>query len=329
MRTHSLKVIVRPSLSFRYNEGMTIKEILNWGAEELAPSSDSPRVDAELILGFVLKKSTTFLLAHNEQKICSIKAWLYRRLIRKRKQGIPVAYLVGHKEFYFLDFIVNRNVLVPRPDTETLVDCVISYLKSEIRNPKSEINSKSQIQNSKYSSSFEFRVSSFVLLDVGTGSGCIPISILKNVPGLRAMATDVSWRALRVAKKNARRLGVSDRIQFIWSDLLKDVRSDLFEDQEVIMTANLPYLPDKISVSPELTFEPSISLYGGSDGMNVYKRLFEQIQLIRPKAIFLELYEWQIALLGTRLLGYTIAWIKPMSGEARCLYLERSNERTK
>ena len=313
---------------------MNIKEAILWGFEQLTPTSDSPRVDAELLLAHVLKKSTTFLFTHDEQKISSFldypwlrtdqvarndkffepqffNLWRYRRLIQKRKRGIPVAYLVGHKEFYLLDFKVNRHVLVPRPDTETLVEAAVEYIhktKGEDFNPRQR----------------DLEIApSVVLVDVGTGSGCIPISILKNVPDLRAIATDISWRALRVAKANARKHHVEDRLQFVWSDLLDNVDTTEFEDTEVILTANLPYLPDKMEVKPELTFEPSISLYGGSDGMDVYKKFVQQLVRIRPKAIFLELYEWQIAQLQTHLQGYELKYAKIMSGEARVLALER------
>ena len=295
---------------------MTIKEAILWGFEQLTPTSDSARVDAELLLAHTLKKPTTFLLIHDEQNICSFLRFgrndkiiffpllRYKRLIQKRKQGIPVAYLVGHKEFYLLDFKVNRHVLVPRPDTETLVEAVIEYIRG-LRSQDSGVSLK--------------------LIDIGIGSGCIPISILKNIPELRAIGTDISWRALRVAKANAHKHGVGDRIQLVWSDLLENIDPTEFEDTEVILTANLPYLPDKMEVKPELGFEPSIALYGGEDGMDVYKKFVQQLARIRPKAVFLELYEWQIAQLQIHLQGYELKYSKTMSGDARCLMLERKS----
>ena len=286
---------------------MTIKEAILWGFEQLTPTSDSARVDAELLLASVLKKSTTHLFTHDKESLdrfptFSFRWWKFCRLIQKRRRGIPVAYLVGHKEFYALDFKVNRHVLVPRPDTETLVEAVIEYIQG-LRTQDSE--------HSRF------------LVDVGTGSGCIPISILKNVPNLQAVGTDISWRALRVAKANARKHHVEDRLQLVWSDLLENVDATELEGSEIILTANLPYLPDKMEVKPELTFEPSISLYGGTDGMDVYRRLMAQVEALRPKAIFLELYEWQIALLQTQFPGYELKFSKIMSGDARCLMMER------
>jgi release factor glutamine methyltransferase len=320
---------------------MLIKEAILWGYEQLTPTSDSPRVDAELLLAHVLKQSTTFLFTHDEQKISSFLGfappslrlrwgyarndksspiffplWRYKRLIRKRKQGIPVAYLAGHKEFYGLDFKVNRHVLVPRPDTETLVEAVIEYINRSFPNTTEGAIPQSRRRGSGSSPSV-------VLVDIGTGSGCIPISVIKNVPGLEAVAIDISSSALRVAKANVKKHHLQSRITLVRSNLLDTIDLDPFEDHEVILTANLPYLPDKMEVAPELSFEPSISLYGGSDGMDVYRRLMTQIERLRPKAIFLELYEWQIGLLQAQFPGYELKYAKTMSGDARCLMLER------
>lgn len=285
---------------------MKIKDAILWGFEQLTPTSDSPRVDAELLLAYVLKKSTTFLFTHDKEALdqarcLPLNEWRYRRLIQKRKRGIPVAYLVGHKEFYALDFKVSHSVLVPRPDTEILVEAVIDYILAQ----SSGLRAQS------------------LLLDVGTGSGCIPISILKNIPGLSAVATDISRAALSMAKENAKRHSVSNRIRFFKSDLLSRVPAKLLSGREIILTANLPYLPDKMEAKPELGFEPSIALYAGTDGMDVYRRLMRQVETLRPKAIFLELYEWQIALLQTQFPGYELRFARVMSGDARCLMMER------
>lgn len=286
---------------------MTIQEAILWGFEQLTPTSDSPRVDAELLLAHVLKKSTTFLFTHDRDSLdrfsrLSLNEWRYRRLIHKRKRGVPVAYLVGHKEFYALDFKVNASVLVPRPDTEILVECVIEYVQG--------------LRTKDYGLSM-------LLLDVGTGSGCIPISILKNISGLTAVATDISRAALAVAKENAKKHFVASRIRFFKSDLLGQVPVRLLENHTIVLTANLPYLPDQMEAKPELSFEPSIALYAGSDGMDVYRRLMRQIETLRPRAVFLELYEWQIALLQAQFPGYELKYAKTMSGDARCLMLER------
>jgi len=280
---------------------MQIKQVLKWGHEKLLLTSDSARLDAEILLAHVLNQSATFLLTHDDTEIGFFKLWGYKRLIAKRKNGLPIAYLTGHKEFFFLDFEVNKHVLVPRPDTEILVECVIEYIQQ-----LSMINSQLPI-----------------LLDVGTGSGCIPISILKNVEGLTAIATDVSEKALQVAKKNVKKHKLQSRIQLIKSDLLKEVPIFLFKDKEVILTANLPYIPKDLQVNPELKYEPQISLYGGDDGLDIYKKLVDQITDIKPKAIFFELFESQIAILKMNLPNYRLNYVKNMSGSARVLVMER------
>ncbi len=278
---------------------MKIKEILEWAHEHLTPYSDTARLDAEVLLAHTLEKPVTFLLAHDETEVSFFALWRYRRIVEKRKSGWPVAYLTGHKEFYFLDLEVNPNVLIPRPDTEILVEGVIDYLRTlKTRKP-------------------------VLLLDVGTGSGCIPIAVLKNVERVKAIATDISSAALRVAKKNVKKHGVQDRIQLFKSDLLGALPAKLFKGKEIIVTANLPYIPSNFSVHPSTKFEPDISLYGGKDGLDVYKRLMDQLKLIKPKAVFLELFEFQTAILATRLKGYELKFIKPMSGQARLMMIER------
>jgi release factor glutamine methyltransferase len=295
---------------------MTVKDILTWGHENLILSSESARLDAELLLAHTLKKPVTFLLAHDETEIGYFALRKYRRMISQRKDGMPVAYLTGHKEFYGLDFEVNKNVLVPRPDTEILVDKVVSYLNDQIPNPKSQTNSKFKNQNSK------------ILLDVGTGSACIPISILKSVPNIKAVATEISGSAMRVAKRNIKKHGLKSRIKLIKSDLLKNVPSRLFHGKEVIVTANLPYIPKQFAVHPSTKFEPDVALYGGSDGLDIYKRLASQLEEIKPRAIFFELFEFQAAILTNKMEGYEVKFTESLirlGGEARCLMMEKIN----
>lgn len=289
---------------------MLIKDVLKWGHETLFLTSDTARLDVELLLAHVLKKPASFLLAHDESEVGFWNLWSYKRLVERRKKGEPVAYLIGHKEFFCLDLLVNRHVLVPRPDTEILVECVISYLKTENR-------SDLKVRSSK----FDFR--DFILLDVGTGSGCIPIAVCKNVEGLKAVATDLSRKALGVAKKNVKKHHLKSRIQLVKSDLLKGLDLKKFEGKQLIVTANLPYIPVDFQVSPELAYEPSISLYGGEDGAEVYRRLTEQLKDLKPRIFFFELFEEQIAILKTHLPDYQLKYVENMSGNARVLVMER------
>jgi release factor glutamine methyltransferase len=278
---------------------MTIKEVLKWGHETLILTSDSARLDAEVLLSHILKRPVTFLLAHDDREIGFFALWRYKRAVGKRKEGMPVAYLVGHKEFFMLDFVVNKHVMTPRPDTEFLVESVIEYIKG--------IKGKADP----------------LLLDIGTGSACIPVSVLKNVEGVKAIAIDVCGGALRVARRNIKKHGLRSRIKLIRSDLLEKVPIKLLRGHDVIVTANLPYIPEGYKVSPELKYEPPSALFGGSDGMDIYGRLVAQLIAVQPRAIFFELFEHQIALLKTRLPDYKLKYVKDMSGEARALCMER------
>ena len=293
---------------------MLIKEVLKWGTEQLK-SSSSARLDAEILLSHILKKPATFLLAHDDTEIGLFSLWKFRKWILKRKEGVPVAYMTGHKEFYFLDFEVNRNVLIPRPDTETLVECVIEYIQG--------LRTK------------DYGLSKILLLDIGTGSACIPISVCKNVDGLNVVAVDISRKALEVARRNIKKHGMGNRINLIHSDLLKSVPPELFEGKEVIVTANLPYIPTFMKVSRDLDYEPKISLFGGEDGMDLYKicvhpsvnaqddNTFRFWSEVKPKAIFFELFEDQIAILQAHMPDYRLKYSKNMSGKARVLMMER------
>ncbi len=289
---------------------MTVKDILMWAHEYLLLSSESARLDSEIFLSYVLKKPTTFLLAHDDSEIGFWKARRFKKLIEKRKEGIPVAYLTGNREFYGLDFEVNKHVLVPRPDTEILVESVIDFINET---PESGI-SESRFRGNDNQ----------LLLDIGTGSACIPISVLKNVPEIKAIATEICGSAMKVAKRNIAKHHLKSRIKLIKSDLLTKVPVGLLKDHEIILTANLPYIPKQFQVDPSTKFEPDVALYGGEDGLDIYKRLIEQLEEIgiKPKAMFFELFESQIAILASHMPDYELKYAKNMTGDAKCLHLE-------
>ncbi|MBN2087187.1 peptide chain release factor N(5)-glutamine methyltransferase [Candidatus Peregrinibacteria bacterium] len=295
---------------------MIIKDALRWAHEFLLLSSNSARLDAEILLSYILNRPMTFLLAHDDSEIGYFKLRKFKNLVEKRKGGIPVAYLTGHREFYGLEFEVNKNVLVPRPDTEILVDSVISYLKLEEQRTKLKKNHKSQITNHK----------SQILLDVGTGSACIPISILKNVPEIQAIVTDISGSAIKVAKRNISKYKLKSRIDIIKSDLIASIPIQLLKDKQVILTANLPYIPEQFQIDPSTKFEPSVALYGGEDGLDIYKRLIKQLEEndIKPIAMFFELFEFQAAALCANMPDYKLKLTEDMTGEARLIMLERN-----
>lgn len=214
-----------------------------------------PQLDAEVLLASILSESREYLFTHSKKVLSEIQVKKFNQLLSERIQGKPVAHLTNTKEFFGLDFYVDENVLIPRPETELLVEEV---LKLE---PKS-------------------------LLDVGTGSGCIAIALKKHLPDCRVVACDNSSDALQVARKNAEQHQVE--IEFLESDLLKNVSGN-FE----VLAANLPYIPvDSSEVQASVKkYEPHAALFAGEDGLDAIRKLLEQISELsnKPKFILLEL----------------------------------------
>ncbi|HEX8973910.1 MAG TPA: peptide chain release factor N(5)-glutamine methyltransferase [Patescibacteria group bacterium] len=214
--------------------------------------------DLELLLCHALGKSRVFILAHPEYEIPSLKIRNLKLKIARRAKGEPVAYLIGHREFYGLDFKVNKHTLIPRPETELMVEQVLDLLRSELR--------------------------SNVVVDIGTGSGCIIISIAhgsKNDAGY--FATDISANALKVARKNAEAHNLDKKIKFLHGSLLEPLlksKSYKLTAKSLVVTANLPYLSKEIYESAPrdvLDFEPKSALYSNKAGLAHYEKLLKQI----------------------------------------------------
>ena len=275
---------------------MNIKAALSWAQEQLL-ASDSPRLDAELLLAFVLKKDRAHVIAHDDEALSFWQHRTLKQLLRQRQKNVPMAYLLGSKEFYGLDFEVSSHVLIPRPDTEVMVTAVLDYIQP-----------------------------GDILLDVGSGSGCIPIAVLKNQKGVNAVATDVSRLALHMAERNAKRHEVFDRITFIHSNLLNNVDVDLFDGKRLILTANLPYVPLDYQVNEEAKYEPGLALYAQKNGLDLYQKLLDQLGAVKPRAIFLECYDFQLATLAEHLEAYELVSHKNTLGQGRMLLLERKGE---
>jgi len=223
------------------------------------------RLDAELLLAHALNTPRAFLIAHGDEKMGTLARWKFHTLVQKRKRGIPLAYLTGHKEFYGLDFLVNKHTLVPRPDTELMVEEVMQEIKK----------SKNQI----------------TIIDVGTGSGCIPISILHTIrtSGLSVIckyyATDISKKALNIAKQNADKHNV--HITFKHGNLLEPFSPELRTlNSQLIITANLPYLTQtQFDEEPSIQHEPHSALVAEHEGLALYEELLKQIKTyhLKPK----------------------------------------------
>lgn len=206
---------------------------------------ESARVeDAALLLSHVLDCNRGWLIANDASEVSATQRERFESFCERRRLGEPVAYIVGSAGFYGREFIVNPDVLVPRPETEHLLDEVLAVLRERI---------------------------GARALDVGTGSGAIACTLAAELSGLRIDAVDISERALRVARKNAVIHGVGDRIAFLAGDLLEPVRGREYE----CIVANLPYVPTaEICAAPDpVSFEPRLALDGGPDGLELYRRL--------------------------------------------------------
>jgi len=197
-----------------------------------------PMVDLYYLLAHAIRRNREFILAHPEYRVDLPSLIRWRRMRRRRLRGIPAAYLTGEKEFYGLIFRVNRHTLIPRPETELVVDELIK------RNPAS-------------------------LLDMGTGSGCIAVATAHYLPACRITAVDISRKALSMAAQNSIQLRGTP-ISFIRSDYFSSLPSDRYE----IIASNPPYVRvgDVETLSPEVAaYEPSAALYGGIDGLDAYR----------------------------------------------------------
>jgi release factor glutamine methyltransferase len=237
----------------------TIAEVLRAAtARLLASRTYSPRLDAEVLLRYVLGIDRTAIFARLQEPVDPAKRSAFERLVDRRIEGCPVAYLTGEREFMGLSLIVNPAVLVPRPGTEQLVEWAQRWLASR---------------------------SEAAVVDVGTGSGAIILSLASTVMSWtgRAIGIDISEGAIDVAKANRAKLSLEERVELIAGDLLKPIT----EPVDLIL-ANLPYLtPAQIAENPELDAEPRIALDGGADGLNQVRRLIDDIpRVLRPTGAF-------------------------------------------
>lgn len=237
-------------------------------------------LDLELIVAHALGKPREFVLAHPEIEITGHQSSVISKHIGRRIKDEPVAYIVGHKEFYGLDFEVNGHTLIPRPETEMLVDLALDELRISNQESKNNNTTIRQYDN--------------IVVDVGTGSGNIIISIAKAIEKVKVqsskfktIATDISKDALEVAKKNARRHGVENEIQFLHGNfldpLLNSNQLTELKAKKLILLANLPYLSTEIysTAKPDVkNYEPKSALLSDDSGLSHYEKLFKQIKLL-------------------------------------------------
>ncbi len=231
-------------------EPWTVGRLLTWTTNYLKRhASESPRLDAEVMLAHVLSWTRVKLYTHFGEEVGADSRAEFRDLVRRRAEGAPVAYLVGRKEFYSLSFEVSIAVLIPRPDSEFAVVEFLDHTRD---------------------------LATVRAVDVGTGSGCLAIALVRQHADARFVAIDISSAALEIAKRNATLLQVNDRIDFRLGDLLDPVAD--MEPFDVIVS-NPPYIPTRQIEQLEAgvrDYEPHIALDGGPDGLAVVSRLIEQ-----------------------------------------------------
>ncbi len=225
------------------SEANTYRALLNQAIDVLTDTSDSPKVDAEVLLLDVVKQSSAWLIAHNSDLVTLEDTESYLSLVERRFKGEPIAYMLGYKEFWSLRLKVNQHVLIPRADTETLVEQAL--LKLDKQN--------------------EYNV-----LDLGTGSGAIALAIAKERPLAKVVAVDSQSGALEVAKTNAQTNQIKN-VSFIQSDWFDDIPAIKFD----LIASNPPYVEenDPHLEQGDLRFEPNTALIGGGDGLDDIKKI--------------------------------------------------------
>ncbi len=288
---------------------MTIRQAVIRATQKLRNHNlPEAQADAEFLLSEVLKKDLSAIYLHPDKKLSSSQQRKYDKYIVERKKRQPIAYIVKQKHFFNHSFYLDKNVLIPRPETEILVT-----------------------ESEKVINSFKQRINVF---DIGTGSGIVGLSLAKLCPKARLYATDTSEKALKVARLNAKKLNLAKKIRFFKGSLLKPIRNHKID----IIIANLPYLTRKemqtIEKGSELiSFEPAEALSGGKNGLEIYKKLIQQIAHLRslPKYLLIEIGHDQKNPLIKFLKQYfnlsTVSVIKDINNKDRILKVQFRNKK--
>jgi len=239
----------------------TVARVLSWAADDFRGRGiESPRLDAELLLGHVLGVDRVRLILESPRTLTAGELGAYRELIQRRRRREPIAYIRGEREFYGLPIKVDRRVLVPRPDTETLVEVALE------RTARVNLDGD--------------------LLDLCTGSGCVAVAFSRRRPTWRSVGVDISEDAVDVARENAERAGAVLGVTFVVGDLDAPLPDDARFD---LVTANPPYIPSAEieTLDPDVRdFEPRIALDGGPDGLDVVRRVVAvAAKRLRPKGV--------------------------------------------
>ena len=238
--------------------------LLSYITKCLSSFSDTPALDASVLIAHIINKPRTWVVAHPDLTITSEQQKQLDDALAQLEKGKPFPYVLGHWDFFGMEFEITPDVLIPRPETELLVEKAIAWLQeSDVRR---------------------------TVADVGTGSGVIAVSIAANIPNATILATDISHAALLVAQKNARKFNVANRINFTECDILPPHPDSLSTEEHFdLICANLPYIPTKtLHNLPIHGREPTLALDGGLDGLDLFRRLMSIApQWMAPNSLIL------------------------------------------
>jgi len=233
---------------------MIISDLLNLGSKNLKSNKiQTHRLDSEIILSSLLKKQREEIIIKSEEKVSRVIVNNFNKLITRRSTREPLAYILKKKEFWSKNFFVNKNTLIPRPETELLCDAVIKIIKNK---------------NS-------------YILDIGTGTGCVLLSILSEIKKSKGIGIDISKKAIEVAKKNSANFGLNKRVKFFTRSL-----NDIYNYKFDLIVSNPPYIKtgDIKNLADDVRkFEPKIALDGGKDGLDVIKKVIYKSKTILKK----------------------------------------------
>ncbi len=278
---------------------LTVSEALKQGRQALVSISETPSLDAHLLLAYVLKRKKEWVLAHPENHLSTNEITTFEDCLGRLVSGEALPYLLGSWEFFGRSFHVTPDVLIPRPETELLIENALGFLRS--------------------------RPNTRLCADIGTGSGCIAISLALEIPDLHVIAVDLSPSAIEVARVNAGKHGVDDRVTLIVADLLHPL-----DFHFGLICANLPYIPaerlERLAVAER---EPNLALDGGMDGLAVIRRLAHELPewLVPGGRALLEVDSSHAHVLAGELTSMyssvRIDILKDLSGRDRVVILDR------
>lgn len=262
---------------------MTISENIKRGVIELKKSNiESPNLKSRLLMQYVLGKTRQYIIVHDMDEMKKNEEENFNNAINELKSGVPIEHITHKKEFMKLNFYVDENVLIPRQDTEIVVEEIIKISKKySFLNKKENYKSQKLGQIEKIFEKTNLSLCNANILDLCTGSGAIAVSLAKYLPGVKIVASDISENALKIAKENAVNNGVQDQIVFIESDLFENINDKKFD----IIVSNPPYIKKNVidKLDEQVKKEPIIALDGGEDGLEFYRKIINDAYLFLNK----------------------------------------------